>query len=210
MKVFAIECRSLGLERGSKSIFKNLDCSIEQGHLVSLPGDNGVGKTSFLRLCAGLERPTQGWIKLRGQMVADEKVFVPARLRGIGFVFQDFALFEKVSVRKNILYGCKTQEHRDEAQRLIKLMGLEKHLKKFPGQLSGGERQKVALARSLALKPDIMFLDEPFSSIDQSHTEDIIREIKNLFLDLKITAILVTHNQHESKMFSSHELDFFK
>ena len=200
----------MGLEKDSKSIFKNLDCFIEKGHLVSLPGANGVGKTSFLRLCAGLERPTQGWIKLRGKMVAGERVFVPARHRGIGFVFQDFALFEKVNVKKNILYGCKTQEHRAQAQHLIKLMGLERHLKKFPGQLSGGERQKVALVRSLALKPDIMFLDEPFSSIDQSHTKDLIREIKNLFLDLKITAILVTHNQHESEMFSSRELDFFK
>ena len=206
MKLPAIECQSLGFKRESGDIFKNFHCSVEKGHLVSLLGSNGSGKTSFLRLCAGFEKPTEGEIRLRGKVVADEKTFVPVGERGIGFVFQNLALFEKVSVEKNIFYGCKTESHRVEARRLTNLMGLKKYLKNFPNELSGGERQKLALVRSLALKPDIMFLDEPFSSIDENQTEILIGEMKKLFEDLKVTAIMVTHSERESRLFSSHTL----
>ncbi len=203
-----IECESLGFKRESKNILENFNCSIEKGHLVSLLGPNGSGKTSFLRLCAGFEKPTSGEIKLRGKVVANREIFIPASQRGIGFVFQNLALFEKVSVEKNIFYGCKTKDHRDEARRLTDIMGLREYLKKFPGELSGGERQKLALVRSLAVKPDIMFLDEPFSSIDRNQTEALIEEIKRLFKDLGITAVMVTHSERESKLFSSRTLRF--
>ncbi len=203
-----IECQSLGFKRKSLSLFENFNCSIEKGHLVSLLGSNGSGKTSFLRLCAGFEKPTRGKIKLRGQVVANRDIFVSASQRGIGFVFQSLALFEKVNVEKNVFYGCKTGNHRDEARRLTDLMGLQGHLKKFPGELSGGERQKLALIRSLAVQPDIMFLDEPFSSIDRNQTESLIEEIRTLFKSLEITAIMVTHSERESKLFSPHTLNF--
>ena len=203
-----IECKLLCFKRGVRNILENFNCSIEKGHLVSLLGPNGSGKTSFLRLCAGFERPTGGEIKLRGKVVANSGVFIPVSQRGIGFVFQNLALFEKVSVEKNIFYGCKTKAHRDEAGRLMDITGLREYLKKFPGELSGGERQKLALVRSLAVKPDIMFLDEPFSSIDANQTKTLIEEIKKIFEDLKITAIMVTHSKRESELFSSHTLGF--
>ena len=208
MNFSMIGCESLGFKKKSRNIFENFNCSIKKGQLVSLLGSNGSGKTSFLRLCAGFERPTQGEIRLRGQVVANREVFIPASQRGIGFVFQNLALFEKVSVEKNIFYGCKTKDHRNEARRLTDLMGLQGHLKKFPNELSGGERQKLALVRSLAVKPDIMFLDEPFSSIDRNQTEILIGEIKKLFKNLEITAIMVTHSERESELFSSHTLNF--
>ena len=203
-----IECKSLGFQRESKMILRDFNCSIKAGELVSLLGPNGSGKTSFLRLCAGFERPVCGEIRLRGEVVSDQKIFVPPGQRGIGFVFQNMALFEKVSVEKNIFYGCKTKDHREEALRLIRVMGLWEHLKKFPSQLSGGERQKLALIRSLAVKPDIMFLDEPFSSIDRIQTETLIKEIVKLFEDLGMTALMVTHSQKESELFSSRTLSF--
>ena len=206
MKIPMIECFSLDFIREKKTILKNFNCSIERGHLVSLIGPNGSGKTSFLRLCAGFERPTNGEIRLRGKVVADGKTFIPVTRRGIGFVFQSLALFEKVNIEKNIFYGCKTEAHKEEAWRLTELMGLKRYLEKYPNELSGGERQKLALVRSLAVKPDIMFLDEPFSSIDRNQTEVLIGEIKKLFEDLKITAIMVTHSEGESELFSSRTL----
>lgn len=208
MKISMIECESLSFKREERTVFENFNCSMEKGELVSLLGPNGSGKTSFLRLCAGFERPANGEIKLRGKVVANREVFISTSQRGIGFVFQDLALFEKVNVEKNIFYGCKTKDHRQEAWRLTELMGLQEYLKKFPGELSGGERQKLALVRSLAVKPDIMFLDEPFSSIDKSQTEILIEEIKKLFKDLEITALMVTHSERESELFSSRVLEF--
>jgi ABC-type Fe3+/spermidine/putrescine transport system ATPase subunit len=203
-----LEFRNVNFCYNERFIIKDLSTVIKPGERVSLIGPSGSGKTTFLRLAAGLEKPRSGEIFLRGQKVADEKIFVPASQRGVGFVFQNFALFEKVSVEKNIYYGCKTQENRQEAQRLIELMGLQIHLKKYPSQLSGGERQRVALVRSLAIKPDLIFLDEPFSSIDPRQTLFLINEIKQVFTQLNVTALMVSHSMSDAENFSSHLMKF--
>jgi len=197
-----LECKNLCFSYPGKDVLKGFGCEIFPGERVSLLGQSGCGKTSLLRIFAGLEKPVSGDVLLRGEVVASSNQFVPASDRNIGFVFQNFALFEKISVEKNIYYGCKTKAHKEEAEKLIGLMKLGEHLQKKPFQLSGGERQKVALARSLAVKPDIIFLDEPFSSIDPGQTEFLIKEIKELFANLGVTALMVTHSPDESRLFS--------
>ena len=198
-----LECRNLSFSYPEKTLFKDFNLQIKKGERVSILGESGCGKTSLLRVCAGLEKPSGGEVLLRGQTVVNDSVFVPVNKRNIGFVFQNFALFEKVSVEKNIFYGCKNDSHKEEAKKLIEIMKLSNHLKKYPYQLSGGEKQKVALARSLALQPDLIFLDEPFSSIDPDQTQFLMKEVINLFEKLDVTALMVTHSIEESQLFSS-------
>ncbi len=209
MKNVILSCQNLCFSHGDKKIISDLNFQMFSGEKVALLGESGSGKTSFLRLCAGLEKPDSGIIELRGQKVFGPDVFVPPQERKIGFVFQNFALFDKINVKNNILYGCKTTEHFVEAQRLIETFRLSDHLKKYPHQLSGGEKQKVALARSLAVKTDLIFLDEPFSSIDTSQTTYLIEEMKELFSVLKVTALMVTHSAQEAELFSD-RIEVFK
>ncbi len=210
MKKSILSCRNISFFHGEKKIIRSLSCEVTYGDRISLIGPSGSGKTSFLRLCAGLEKPSSGEILLRGETVASSSIFVPPGKRHIGFVFQNFALFDKVNIQKNIYYGCQNSEHEQEAIRLIELFKLQDHLKKYPHQLSGGEKQKVALARSLAVKTDLIFLDEPFSSIDSGQTKFLIEEMKELFSILKITALMVTHSPEEAELFSDRIIDFEK
>ncbi len=198
----AMECRNINYSHPGKQVLSDFNCRIESAEAVAILGPSGCGKTSLLRLLAGLARPDSGEILLRGEVIADGQTFVPPEKRSVGFVFQNFALFEKVSVERNIYYGCKTQSDKEEARRLIDLMNLQNHLQKKPYQLSGGEKQKVALARTLALRPDILLMDEPFSSIDPGQTQFLIKEIKLLFKELKITSLMVTHSPQVSEKFS--------
>lgn len=205
---FILESRHLCFSYGVHPILENFSCQINSGEKIAILGESGCGKTSFLRLVAGLERPKSGEIYLRGHLVSGPNNFIEPSRRGLGYVFQNFALFEKVNVSKNIHYGCQNESHNEEAQKLISLMNLKQHLDKKPHQLSGGERQKVALARSLAQKPDILLLDEPFSSIDPSQTDYLIDELKELFIELQVTALMVTHSREESKRFSDRVIEF--
>lgn len=203
-----IEFQEVDFLRGERSILESVSCQILKGERVALFGSSGSGKTTFLRLCAGLERVDKGYIFLRGEEVCGPDKFVPPGERKIGFVFQNYALFEKVKVLKNILYGCKNSQDKEEAYRLIKLMSLSQHLDKWPMQLSGGERQKVALARSLALRPDIILLDEPFASLDPKQSRFLIDEMKALFSRLDVTAVMVTHSEEEAHLFAQRILKF--
>lgn len=208
MKGLAIEFRGVDFNRGQTQILNGMNLRVELGERLAIIGSSGSGKTTCLRLCAGLERASAGQILLRGVAVDSKNTFVPPHQRRIGFVFQNYALFEKVSVEKNIFYGCKTSSHYEEAERLMEVLDLRRHLQKWPGQLSGGERQKVALLRSLALKPDIMLLDEPFSSLDGEQSFSLIQEIKDLFTQLQVTAIMVTHSKAEADAFASRTYRF--
>ncbi len=204
----AMECRNVNFSHPGKQVLRDFNCRIDSTEAVAVLGPSGCGKTSLLRLLAGLARPDSGQILLRGEVIADVHTFVPPEKRSVGFVFQNFALFEKVSVERNIFYGCKTAADKEEARRLIDLMNLQSHLQKKPYQLSGGEKQKVALARTLALRPDILLMDEPFSSIDPGQTQFLIKEIKTLFKELKITSLMVTHSLQVSEKFADRIIQF--
>lgn len=198
-----LSAKNLHFSYGEKKILNNFSCEVQKGERLCYLGASGCGKTTFLRICAGLEKPTSGEVILRGTKACGDNTFVHPSKRKVGFVFQNFALFEKISVQKNIEYGCQKPEDFDEAKKLIGLLSLESHLNKYPHQLSGGEKQKVALARSLALKPDVILLDEPFSSIDTDQTEYLIKEMTELFEKLKVTAVMVTHSKEEARQFAT-------
>lgn len=172
---------------------------IEQGKLIGLLGPSGSGKTTILRMIAGLEQPDSGDIYINGERVND----IPGSKRGIGFVFQSYALFRYMDVFDNIAFGLEIQkknkkEIKDRVLELVKLIGLEGLEHRYPNQLSGGQRQRVAFARALAPNPKLLLLDEPFAAIDAKVRQELRSWLKEMIAQVGITSIFVTHDQDEA------------
>lgn len=146
---------------------KHFNLHVKPGTLVSLLGPSGCGKSTTLRLVAGFERADSGTIQLGDTIVSDEHTWIPAEKRGVGMVFQDYALFPHLSVYENIGFGYKGKDRHERIQEVIELVNLTGFEKRYPNALSGGQQQRVALARALARRPLLVLLDEPFSSIDE-------------------------------------------
>ena len=162
-------------------------------------GASGSGKTTILRIIAGLEQPYTGKIILHGRDVTE----LPARERGVGVIFQSYALFPKMTVEKNIRYGLKIRKYkrkeiRKTVNQLLSLVQLEEHRKKYPSQLSGGQQQRVAIARALAYKPEVLLFDEPFGALDTQTRTRLRREIRALLKKVNVPAIFITHDQEEA------------
>lgn len=177
----------------------HVNFGIEQGKLIGLLGPSGSGKTTILRMIAGLEHPDSGDIFINGKRVND----IPASKRGIGFVFQSYALFRYMDVFDNIAFGLEIQkknkkEIKDRVLELIKLIGLEGLEHRYPNQLSGGQRQRVAFARALAPNPQLLLLDEPFAAIDAKVRQELRSWLKEMISRVGITSIFVTHDQDEA------------
>ena len=177
----------------------NVNFSIEEGKLIGLLGPSGSGKTTILRMIAGLETPDSGDIIIGGTRVND----IPAGKRGIGFVFQNYALFRHMTVFDNIAFGLQVQKKdkkfiKTRVQELIELVGLNGFEKRYPHQLSGGQRQRVAFARALAPNPKLLLLDEPFAAIDAKVRKELRLWLKEMVEKLGITSIFVTHDQEEA------------
>ncbi|SDB14563.1 sulfate transport system ATP-binding protein [Pseudobutyrivibrio sp. YE44] len=178
---------------------KDINISIEKGKLVALLGPSGSGKTTILRMIAGLENPDSGEIIIDGKVVNN----IPGSERGIGFVFQSYALFRYMTVYDNIAFGLRVKkvpeneikERVNELLELINCQGLEK---RYPSQLSGGQRQRVAFARALAPNPQILLLDEPFAAIDAKVRLELRSWLREMITKLNITSIFVTHDQDEA------------
>lgn len=172
---------------------------IEKGKLIGLLGPSGSGKTTILRMLAGLEKQDSGNIYIDGKIVND----LPSNQRGIGFVFQSYALFPYLTVYGNIAYGLKIQK-KDKAfitervHELLKLVGLPGLEKRYPDQLSGGQRQRIALARALAPNPELLLLDEPFAAIDAKVRKELRTWLRETIDKIGITSIFVTHDQDEA------------
>lgn len=173
--------------------------SVEKGKLIGLLGPSGSGKTTILRILAGLENADSGEIYIDGEQVNN----IPASKRGIGFVFQNYALFRYKTVYENIAFGLKIQkkskaEIRARVDELIELVGLKGFEKRYPTQLSGGQRQRVAFARALATQPHLLLLDEPFAAIDAKVRKELRSWLRELINQVGITSIFVTHDQDEA------------
>jgi ABC-type Fe3+/spermidine/putrescine transport system ATPase subunit len=178
---------------------ENVNFDVAEGETLVLLGASGSGKTTILRIIAGLEQPYTGKVILHGKDVTE----LPARERGVGVIFQAYALFPKMNVEKNIGYGLrirrrKRKEIRETVQRLLELVQLEEHRKKYPSQLSGGQQQRVAIARTLAYKPEVLLFDEPFGALDAQTRVHLRREIKALLKKVNVPAIFITHDQEEA------------
>jgi len=198
-----IELKNIKKQFGNFEAVKDMDLAIQKGELVSFLGPSGCGKTTTLRMIAGFETPTEGSIFLNGRDINN----VPARLRNLTMVFQNYALFPHMTVFQNIAFGlnmrkadkAEIKKKVDDLLQIVKLAGFEKRL---PSQLSGGQQQRVALARALITNPEVLLLDEPFGALDKKLREAMQLEIRNILKTLNITAIFVTHDQEEALVLS--------
>ncbi len=196
-----LQLNNISLSYGSHTVIQNIDLYLDEGEIGCLLGSSGCGKTTLLRSIAGFEKPDQGKIQIRNKIVNSNTINTPPEQRNIGMVFQDFALFPHLSVRKNIAFGLiklKKTAVKQRVNELLEMIDLTDIGEKYPHQLSGGQQQRVALARALAPKPDLLLLDEPFSSLDIELREQLAAEVGKIIKHEGITAILVTHDQHEA------------
>ncbi|MGO4543562.1 sulfate/molybdate ABC transporter ATP-binding protein [Paenibacillus sp. 2TAB23] len=194
-----IEVRNLNKNFGDFHAVKDVSFEIEKGHLIGLLGPSGGGKTSILRMLAGLESPSSGDIIFHGKRVND----LPPQERGIGFVFQNYALFKHMTVYDNIAFGLKVKKQskeqiRERVMYLVELTGLKGFEHRYAHQLSGGQRQRVAFARALAPEPQLLLLDEPFAAIDAKIRTELRTWLKEMIERVGITSIFVTHDQEEA------------
>ncbi|MCC8151352.1 MAG: sulfate ABC transporter ATP-binding protein [Lachnospiraceae bacterium] len=194
-----VEMQHINKNFGSYEAAKDISFGVEQGKLVALLGPSGSGKTTILRMIAGLEQQDSGDVIIEGKVVND----VPAGERGIGFVFQNYALFRYMTVYENIAFGLKVQkksrqEIKERVTELISLVGLEGMERRYPNQLSGGQRQRVAFARALAPNPQLLLLDDPFAAIDAKVRKELRSWLKKMIAQVGITSIFVTHDQEEA------------
>ena len=184
-------------------VIKALSLLIYEGSIVSLVGESGSGKTTLARLIAGLEVPDSGTIELNGEMVFGDDRFTPPEERGVGMVFQSYALFPHLSVEKNIAYGISKKENiRATVDETLELVGLLEYRSRYPHQLSGGQQQRVALARTIAAKPKILILDEPFSNLDTSLKLQLRNEIFDILKSVQCTVVFITHDTNDAMAIS--------
>ena len=174
-------------------IIKELDFSVKKGEFVSFIGESGSGKTTFLKCLAGLEKINSGKITLNNKTLNDKDIFIKPHLRKIGFIFQDYPLFPHLNTLDNIKINLK-ESYYTNLDYYIDLMGLSNLLKRFPHELSGGEQQRVSIARALVREPDLLLMDEPFSNLDFAIKSKIQNEIYNILKKTNTTTILVTHD----------------
>ncbi len=196
----ALQLINVGRSFGATAAVKGISIDIAKGDVISLVGHSGCGKSTLLRIIAGVETIDSGRVLLDGHEV-DGGCFVEPEMRGVGFVFQDYALFPHLSVRDNILFGLKRHSRAEaltNAEDVIRRVGIEHLLERFPHTLSGGEQQRVALARALAPRPGIVLMDEPFSNLDQGLRGQVRTETLSLLKSLDTTVIMVTHDPQEA------------
>ena len=194
-----VELKNINKNFGDYKASDNVNFGVEKGKLIGLLGPSGSGKTTILRMIAGLETPDSGDIIIDGVRVND----LAASKRGIGFVFQNYALFRYMTVYDNIAFGLRVQKADkkkidERVRELIKPIGLEGLEKRYPSQLSGGQRQRVAFARALAPNPQLLLLDEPFAAIDAKVRKELRSWLREMIEKLGVTSIFVTHDQDEA------------
>ncbi len=194
-----IHLETISKKYGTKTVLEDISCDILPGELVSILGSSGCGKTTLLRIVMGIETPDGGRVYKDG---ADITTLKPSE-RGMGIVFQNYALFPNMSVWNNIAFALKCrrmakEEVEDRVRKAVAIVGLQDHVHKKPHMLSGGQQQRVAIARTLVLDPDIILFDEPMSALDEDIKMTLRAEIKKLQQELHITMLYVTHDQEEA------------
>lgn len=176
--------------------------TINKGDITTILGESGSGKSTLLRLIAGLEMPTKGNIMVGDDCMCSHSKFVQPEKRGVGMVFQDYALFPHMTVKENIQFGLLKWSRKDKkarVQEVLELVNLEGYEKRYPYELSGGQQQRVALARALAPKPKLLLFDEPFSNLDADLQIKIREELRKILKTTGVTSIFVTHDQEDAQ-----------
>ncbi len=195
-----LECKDLAKTYGTTPILRGVSLTVRAGAITALLGPSGCGKTTTLRLFAGFEFPDSGKITIKGRVVADDKIRIPAEERRVGMVFQEYALFPHLSVGDNISFGLKgsAKEKQARVDEMLHVVGLADLGERMPHALSGGQQQRVALARALAPQPDILLLDEPFSNLDAALRSQVRTDVRAILKATGMTCVFVTHDQQEA------------
>jgi sulfate transport system ATP-binding protein len=197
--LMGIEVRGIGKRFGDFVALDDVDLTVRSGALTALLGPSGGGKSTLLRIIAGLEKPDTGTVEIDG---ADATRLAP-RHRDVGFVFQHYAAFTHLSVYRNVAFGLEIRKRpKDEIRRrvreLLELVHLEQFADRLPSQLSGGQRQRMALARALAVEPKVLLLDEPFGALDAKVRKELRDWLRRLHDEVHVTTLFVTHDQEEA------------
>jgi iron(III) transport system ATP-binding protein len=195
----AVRMAGVAKSFGNLPALTDFDLEVRRGRTLCLLGPSGCGKTTALRLIAGFEQPDEGVVEINGRRVAAPGESVPPERRRVGMVFQDFALFPHLTVRQNVGYGITRQPDRQQrVDELLEMVGLASDAERYPHQLSGGMQQRVAVARALAPRPEVILLDEPFSNLDQALRTQLRVEVREILRRAEATALFVTHDQEEA------------
>lgn len=175
--------------------------------VLAVVGPSGGGKSTLLRVLSGLERPYEGTIYVNQKCLVDDKHFEVPEKRGIGMLFQDYALFPHMTVQKNIEYGISHLKRKDRMERVkevMKIVDMEGYERRYPHELSGGQQQRIALARALAPQPGLLLLDEPFSNLDAHLLKKVRKELFEIIRSVGITTVMVTHNMEDAETEADH------
>ena len=194
-----ISVKAVSKRFGDFTALDNVSLEVPDGSLTALLGPSGSGKSSLLRVIAGLETPDEGTVEISGR----DATRVPPQKRGIGFVFQHYAAFKHMTVRDNVAFGLKVRrrpkaEIAAKTDELLRIVGLDGYQARYPAQLSGGQRQRMALARALAVEPEVLLLDEPFGALDANVRAELREWLRRLHDEVHVTTVLVTHDQEEA------------
>jgi len=194
-----IRTRSVSKSYDEEQVLSDFNLDVWKGSITGILGSSGSGKTTALRLIAGFDRPDAGIIEMKNEVIVSDEVWLPPEKRNIGMVFQDYALFPHLTVEKNIAFGLgKNDLEQGRLKEVIDMCNLSGLINKFPQELSGGQQQRVALARALAPNPEVVLLDEPFTSLDAQMARVLRDEVVELLKNTETTAIIVTHDQEEA------------
>jgi len=202
-----LEVENLVKSYGNNPVIKNLTFSIEKGQLISFVGESGSGKSTFLKCLSGLENINSGKVILNNKIINDKNLFVKPQRRKIGYVFQDYPLFPHLNIRKNICFNLEKRYFKN-FEDIVKLTNLKPLLERYPHEISGGEQQRVSIARSIIREPDLLLLDEPFSNLDANIKYSIRDEICKIIKKTNTTTILVTHDINDALNISDKILIF--
>jgi len=203
MPALVIDNICVAYQGQASCVLDGFSMQIARGKTACLLGESGGGKTTVLRAIAGFETLISGTIKLEGKCVSSQEISIPPERRGVGMVFQDYALFPHLTAAQNVAFGLRKRTktyQQARVKQLLQLVGLEELSQHYPHELSGGQQQRIALARALAPEPAILLLDEPLSSLDGKSRHRLGRDLRTILQAAGQTALLVTHSLSEARL----------
>lgn len=202
-----LKIKSIRCVYEDRIVLDNFSLNLQETTQSCLLGPSGCGKTTVLRAIAGFEPISEGEIILNGKVISSKDIRIPPEDRGIGMVFQDYALFPHLTVAANVAFGLRKQgkkKQRKIAEEMLELVGLEEHIERYPHELSGGQQQRVAVARALAPEPPLLLMDEPFSNLDSDLRERLVLDVHEILRQRQTTTLFVTHDQEEAFIIGDH------
>ena len=204
MKKNLLKLKEVYFEINSNIVLEDINLDIDEGNFVSIIGKSGSGKTTLLKIISGLKKQTKGTVILDDKILSNDGIFVEPEDRKLGLVVQEKVLFPHLNVQDNVQFGIASDDKKNEkCIEMLKKFHISDLIDKYPHEISGGEAQRVALARTLVTKPSVLLLDEPFNGLDQGLKDEIYPDIKRILKENKMTTIMVSHDLNEVKSLSN-------